>query len=200
MTSTTLQTELEAVNVMLTAAGEAPVASLVATGIYPLTQAKQILTETSRVVQSRGWHFNTLYEYPLVRNGSGNIVLPDNTLEVRVEDAKHTPHTPVLRGVRLFDSKARTYVFPRDFVGTVVELLAWDDLPQAARHYITIRAARTMQGRNTVPDSVYRYTMEDEADALQALSDLETTGGNFNMLSDSLSVSNILRNSPDRLY
>ena len=73
MTATTLTSELEAVNIMLEACDEAPVTSLVQSGIYPLDRAKGILSETSRVVQSLGWRFNTEYEFPLTRDEAGAV-------------------------------------------------------------------------------------------------------------------------------
>ena len=53
--------ELEAVNTILSATGEAPVNSL--TGSLPIdaTQALSLLKEISREVQSAGWHFFTSF-------------------------------------------------------------------------------------------------------------------------------------------
>lgn len=191
MTLTTLTSELEAVNTMLEAAEEAPVASLALAGLYPLDRAKAILSETSRVVQSGGWKFNTEYEFPLTRDGAGLITLPDNAARVDV-DNKHDDVDPVQRGLRLYDSKRHTYTFARDLTATVVFILGWDELPQPARHYITIRAARTLQGRSAVSESAYRYSADDEQCALLALSDHEAEVGDHNMLRDSWSVGSVL--------
>ena len=51
--------ELEAVNTILSAIGEAPVNSL--TGSLPIdaTQAQNLLKEISREIQAAGWHFNS---------------------------------------------------------------------------------------------------------------------------------------------
>ena len=187
MTATTLTSELEAINLMLQAADEAPVSSLVLTGLFPLENAKAILSETSRVVQSMGWKFNTEDEYPLTRAGDGTIAMPPNALKVDVDDT-FTDVNPVQRGLRLYDSKAHSFVFTKDLTATITFLLGWDDLPQPARHYISIRAARTMQGRSSVGDSVYRYSADDEQAAMLALSSHEADTGDHNMLRDSWSV------------
>lgn len=191
MTATTLTSELEAINIMLEACDEAPVTSLVQSGIYPLDRAKGILSETSRVVQSLGWKFNTEYEFPLTRDEAGAVALAPNALRVDV-DAKHTNVDPVQRGLRLYDSKAHSYAFTQDLTATVVFLLGWDELPQPARHYINIRAARTMQGRSSVSDSTYRYSADDEQAAFLALNDHEAEVGDHNMLRDSWSVGSVV--------
>jgi hypothetical protein len=59
MTKPTSMTELEAVNVLLTTIGEAPVNTLTGNQVTDVTVAKQVLLEISREIQSQGWHFNT---------------------------------------------------------------------------------------------------------------------------------------------
>lgn len=186
MTGTALTSELEAVNIILTAIDEAPVASLSVTGLYPLDQAKTVLTEVSRAVQTKGWVFNTEDSVAPAKDGAGLITLPADTLSFTPDPS--TSIDPVQRGLRLYDRKAHTFVFTTSVTGTRKLLLPWDDLPQAARHYITIRAAKTLQGRSSVPDSTYRYTQADLDDALQALQDSEEADGAYNMLTGSLSV------------
>jgi hypothetical protein len=190
MTATTLTSELEAINIMLAACDEAPVASLGLTGLYPLDNAKAILSETSRVVQSDGWSFNTEKDYPLSRDPSDNIPLPTNALKVDVDADPSVD--PVQRGARLYDRKDHSFVFDKDLTATVTFLLAWDDLPEPARHYITIRAARTMQGRTSVSDSTYKYSADDEQAAWLALNSHETDTVDANMLRDSWDVAQIV--------
>ena len=191
MTTTSLTTELEAVNTMLQAADEAPVSSLSLTGLYPLELAKTILSETSRTVQSMGWDFNTEESYPLALAGDSTATLPANVLSFNV-DPSFTDMDIVQRGLKLYDKRAHSYVLKRAVTGTAVVLLAWDDMPQAARHYITIRAAKTMQGRSSVSETTYRYTDQDVLDAKLALSEHETEVGDHNMLRDSWSVASVL--------
>lgn len=191
MTSTTLTSELEAINIVLTAVDEAPVSSLSLSGLYPLDQAKAILSETSRVVQSSGWAFNTEPGYTLIRDGSGLITVAGNILQFTT-DGGYTDISPILRGSRLYDRKGHTFVFTQNVTGTAVLLLPWEDLPQAARHCITMTAAKTMQGRTSVPESTYRYTQEDLDAAKQVLVDLESVSERANMLTDSWSVYGVI--------
>ena len=75
MTKPTSMTELEAVNVLLTTIGEAPVNTLTGNQVTDVTIANQVLTEVSREVQAQGWHFNTEDKVVLSRNEFKQIVI-----------------------------------------------------------------------------------------------------------------------------
>lgn len=194
--TTTLSTELEAINLMLEACEEAPVSSLATSGLYPLDKAKGILSESSRVVQSMGWHFNTEPGITMPRSVGDNLVtLPSNTL--RFDPDRSSDLDLRQRGLRLYDAKGHSYSLPRDIKGTAVFLLGWDELPQAARQFIAVKAARTMQGRSSVSESTYRYSQADEDAARLALEEDQSDVGNCNMLRDSLSVGFVLQAKED---
>lgn len=190
MTATTLLTELEAVNLMLMAADEAPVQTLSQPGHLPLSTAKSVLNDTSRVVQSKGWAFNTEDGFPLPRDTEGHIPIAPNVLSIDVDDS--TDVKAVQRGTKLYDRKNHTSVFQQDLTGTVILLLPWDELPQAARHYIAVRAARTLQVRLQAGESVHSLTEADETAALLALDSLEADTADANFLTDSTDVSSVL--------
>jgi hypothetical protein len=61
----TLTTELDAVNLMLSTIGEAPINDLSASGLGDVAAAKTRLALTSRSIQTAGWHFNTEIDYEL---------------------------------------------------------------------------------------------------------------------------------------
>ena len=198
MPTSALMSKLEAVNIILAAIEEAPVGSLALTGIRPLAAALDTLTEASRLVQSPGWKFNTEYEFPLTRSSDGTISLPESTLHVDVDD-KWTDVDPVLRGSRLYDSKAHSYSFQADLTATVVVMLDWDELPQAARQFIAITASKTLQGRSSISDSAYRYNDSDVQGAKVAFMEQEASAGDHNILRDSQSTASILFGHSDYL-
>ena len=72
MTKPVAMTELEAVNVLLTTIGEAPVL-INGKQTTDVAIAQQVLNEVNREVQSRGWHFNTEYNVELIPDTSKNI-------------------------------------------------------------------------------------------------------------------------------
>lgn len=180
---------------MLTAADEAPVQSITQSGNFPLSIAKAVLNDTSRVVQTPGWYFNTEHEFPLTRDVSGNIALGANVLTVDVDD-KWTDVDPVQRGTRLYDRKGHTYTFTTDLTATIILLLPWDELPQSARQYIAVRAARAFQARMQAGETVYKLTEQDEQMALLALQSDEADAADANFLTDSLSVAAVLAGRP----
>ena len=141
----TLTTKLEAVNSMLGHIGESPVNSISDTNALPVSAATAItvLDETSREVQTEGWHFNTEKDVTLTPNG-GTITLPTDVLQV---DATDSSVDIVQRGATLFDRKSNSSTFTADLKVTLLRLLDWDYLPETARRYVTLRAARIFQGR-----------------------------------------------------
>jgi hypothetical protein len=186
-----LTTELEAVNTMLHCIGETPVNSLDSTGVLDVDNAKSVLAEVSRAVQSIGWHFNSETDYPLLRSVDNSISIPQNTLSV--DTTQEFSDTDVAqRGLRLYDKGEHTFSFTRNLEVDIVFYLEWEDLPQSARHYITVSAARVYQTRQLGSDTLHKITAEDEYKALAALKHDEGETGDYNMLSGSWSVGSIL--------
>ncbi|QSI31474.1 hypothetical protein GNX71_18575 [Variovorax sp. RKNM96] len=191
MTTTALLSELEALNIMLQAADEAPVQTAQQAGHLPLSIAKGILNDVSRTVQSKGYAFNMEYDFPLFRDVNGRITLSANCLNVDVND-EFTSVAPITRGLQLYDRKNHTDIFSIDLKATVTFLLGWDSLPQAARNYIAIRAARSFAVRMQTGDLTVRATQAEEDSALMALDALEADQADANFLTDSWSCSQVL--------
>lgn len=190
-TTSTPTSELEAVNVMLQTIGESPVSSLEISGLADVAIAKQVLSEVSREVQSSGWHFNSEYDYPLAPSVDGYLLPPTNTM--RVDTTKEYNHFDVtMRGTRLYDRENRTYVFTDTLKVNLILLLDFSELPEAARYYITLRAARKFQKRVLGSETLDAYTKEDEFAALVTLKEAEGDTGDYNMLNGSYSVAMIL--------
>lgn len=177
---------------MLAAAGESPVSSLTTSGLADVAEARAVLDEHSREVQSSGWVFNTEYEYPLTPDADGLITLPQNTLKVDADNT-FTQVDTVQRGLRLYDRKNHTYQFTEtSLTGTIVFLLSFDELPETARRYITIKAARVYQARVLGSDTQFKFSESEEMNALLNFRSAESEVGDFNMLSGSWSVARIL--------
>ena len=175
-----LTTKLLAVNTILSTIGSAPVNSLDQTSA-DASIAELILEEISREIQSRGWHFNTEFDVPLTRNGDNKIPVGANVLKMDIND-EHTNVNPVVRGTFLYDVKNRTYVYSDNLKATVIYLLDFTELPEAARRLATVRAARVFQDRYFSADNIHAYTREDELRALTMLEQAEIETGDYNML------------------
>lgn len=192
MTTITLTSELEAVNTLLAAIGEDPVSSLLVTDVADVADAKAKLDEVSRDIQTKGWAFNTEEQYPLSRDVNGYINVPPNLVKLSLNRVDYPSVDVAQRGTRLYDKVNHTYIFTTDLKATAVFLLSWDELPQAARHYIMVKASRAYQARDLGATSLFQFTEADEAAALANLSEAEGETGRHNMLTGSYSVANIL--------
>ena len=169
----TLTTKLEAVNTMLGYLSESPVNSIADSSSLPpmAALAKGILEEVSREVQSQGWHFNTATDYTLEANVSGEFVVPDNTMEVDAVD----PSVDVIqRNTRLFDRTNQSFEFEKDTMKVnITFLLDFEDLPEQARRYISIKAARALSNRVVGSREIENLILRDELFAKARLDDAE---------------------------
>tara|TARA_Y100000401_G_scaffold15553_1_gene10570 strand:- start:12069 stop:12629 length:561 start_codon:yes stop_codon:yes gene_type:complete len=158
---------------MLGYIGEAPVNSISNTAELPVSAANavSILDETSKEVQSNGWHFNTEREVTLSPSAAdGKITLAADILQVDHEGTDNIDL--VQRGTSLYDRKEKTDVFTNDIKVTVVKELPWDSLPEQARRYITLRATRYLQSRIVGSRELEALILRDE---FAAKANLETS-------------------------
>ena len=172
---TTLQptTKLEAVNVMLTSIGEAPVNSLIS-GLEDAELAETILESVNKETQSKGWIFNTDLKVTLGLNADNEIVLPTNYLRVDTRPTLRSSSKDIVeRGRKLYDRIANSYVFTSGVQVDAVILLDFTDIPEVARRYITIRSARIFQDRVLSSTNIHGFQLVDEQQAYIELQDYQ---------------------------
>jgi hypothetical protein len=187
-----MTTELDAVNVMLATIGESPINSLdAAAGVVDAVTARSILSEVSVQVQEEGWHFNTDFEFVLTPASDGFIYVPGNAIEVDTS-TYNRDYDVAIRGNRLYDRKGKTYTFTKDLKADLTILLEFNDLPQAARHYITVRSARIFQQRVVGSETLGNFTKEDEARALRSMRRYEARTADYNILTSNYSVMRVI--------
>ena len=186
-------TELEAVNIMLAAIQEAPVATILDETIEDAAIALSTLRQVCKEVQARGWHFNTDYEYPLTVDGNLKIPIPTTAAHVdpeRSEDADY-----VRRGGFLYDRKNRTFVFTASTTVKcrIVWMLDFEDLPQGFRSYVTMVAANRFANHQMGDEASTAYTEKDMQIAkAEAVAD-DLRSADLNMLTGSASTYNVIR-------
>lgn len=175
-------TELEAINIMMAAIGEAPVNTL--TGSLPVDVkiAQSTLVEINKSVQAEGWSFNTEIDVTLTRNASKQIVLPVDVLRVDANIHQHPDIDPIQRGLKLYDRLKNTFEFDEDLICTVVYFRDFEEIPEQARSYINIRAARIFVDRLVSDQGLRTYTKEDEIRARVTLTETDLANGDHNML------------------
>lgn len=162
-----LTTKLEAVNIMISVIGESPVNTLSGTSVpVTVTQAVHALDETSKAIQSEGWHFNTEYDYPLVPDSvTSRITLPVNTLKVDLDPEIYTDSDPVQRGLKLYDRKNHRDTWTKDLKAIITFELEFEELPEQFRHYISVKSARIFAARFLGSREIEGFALRDEIEA-----------------------------------
>ena len=201
MTTTTRGTELESVNVILSTIGESPLNSL--SGSLPVdgTVAKNVLSEISREVQSAGWHFNTHYKATLTRDTNNKIPVGTNVVRVELDPnlVSKADYDLVQRDGFLFNMAKNTDIFDRNFEDvTQVLLLPFNEIPEQAKRYITIRSARVFHDRTLGANTLHKFSQEDEKQALSILRNAEARTGDFTIFDTPEQAYTISRNN--RIY
>ena len=77
----------------------------------------------------------------------------------------------------------------RDSIGKslkldVVVLLAFDEMPEVARRFITVKASRLFQERVVGSDTLSAVNRADEEQAFLALKEMEGDNGDYNIFDD----------------
>jgi hypothetical protein len=178
--------ELEAVNILLSVIGEAPIDSLSDITVNEISDsalARKTLHEVSRDVQAEGWSWNTDNGVTYVPDAQDHVNVPDSALKVVFSTSKYGDNQYVVRGLRVYDRNQHTYTIAQSVVANeVVSNLDWDELPHAAQQYIVIRAARIYSDRYLNSNAIYVYTAQDEQYARSMLIRAEERGGGDNLL------------------
>ena len=184
-------TELEAINIMLAAIGEAPVNSLTGTLPVDVKIAQTTLTEVNKEVQSEGWSFNTEIDVTLTRDGSNQINLATNVLRVDANIHQHPTIDPIQRGLKLYDRQNNKFEFDEDLICTVVYFRDFNEITEQARRYINIKAARIFVDRLIGDQGLRTYTQEDETRARAILTESDYANADHNLLRGDPSLTNI---------
>lgn len=171
----TLTTQLEAVNAILAALGEAPVTSIVTPSSLPLVAqiSLTVLDETCKEVQTEGWDFNSEYDVELVPAG-GVITVPTDAIQIDPVDASVNY---VQRGDTLFDKDTNSSTsFDKTIKFNLIRLLDWDKTPETFRRYVTIRAGRITQGKVLGSRELEAQMLRDEGQARARLEESDYQG------------------------
>ena len=182
-------TELEAVNTILQIIDEEPVNSLNDELPLEATTALSNLQEVSREIQSKGYDFNTEYEFPLPPNLDGTITLPQSTLSFDVPKQSFNGELKdyIQRGVRVYNRTDRTYIIGKELKAMIVSFLNWDDLPEQFRKWITIRAARITAARTIGDQATVSFTLQEEIEAKANAENSDARSSNATIFDNTIS-------------
>ena len=174
-------TKLDAINSMLIGIGEAPVNTL-NSGLQEAEVAAILLDNVSREVQSFCWSFNTDLRYKLGTNSDKHIVLPSNTLVVDTTKLKRDYNTDVIeRNGKLYDRTKNSFEFDDEVEVDITYLFDFEEIPEVARRYITLRAGRKFQENILGSSELTQLQFKDEQAALMNLKDFESQTADYNI-------------------
>ena len=146
-----MATTLDVVNDCLATMGEAPLNTLLEPHEFK-GSAQKALARANRRVQATGWWFNleaaTLAPAPV----TGHITLPGDCLKwqsgVRSSDqlVRGQPKPWLIeRGLRLYDTRARSFVITEEVTGELVREVLFEDLPAVVNEYVAAEAVLKFQ-------------------------------------------------------
>ena len=173
--------ELEAVNMLLAAVGEAADSSLETATTVDVTQAKNLLSNINREVQQKGQHFNTEWDVVLSLDSDSRIPLGTTVLSIYSPSKMTT-----IRGREgspfLYDLDNNTFTWTASINDAVtITLLDFEDIPQTARQYITTKAARIFQEEIIGQVSAEAVNRQEEVEAYADLLDDEGERSGYNV-------------------
>jgi len=198
MTTQSRTTELEAINTILSTIGEAPLNTL--TGSLPVdgTIAKNVLSEVAREVQSQGWHFNTHINVTLARDTDNKVPIATNVVRVELDPRKYSKgqYDIVQRDSFLYNLAENKDTFDINFEKVkIVYLLPFNEIPEQAKRYITIRSARIFHDRTLGANTLHKFSVEDEAKALTILKQAESLTGDYSIFDTPEQAYTVVRNN-----
>lgn len=188
--SLTNMSELQAVNMMLTTIGEQPIANLNdKAGLQDASIAQDILHNTSRQVQSRGWIFNTDLQKVLSPDSTsatgGKIKIDSNVLRIDTTAKVRSNKTDIIeRAGFLYDREKNTNLFTDTVTVDYVTFLPFNSIPESARRYIAVKSARIFHDRVVGSGELHAFFQQDELQAWSDLLEYQSEIGDFNIFDD----------------
>ena len=180
-TTTSIDTELSAVNSILGAIGQAPLTSLNFDN-PEVAIVYNLLRDANVDTQAEGWHFNTEKHVKFAIDANGKIAIGNDILSMDLHEnqAKRT-HDLVRRAGFLYDKIDHTDVFTDDLTLDVVRLYNFEDLPVIFRRYITYRASRVAATKLVANPQLVKLLAQQEALARAALMEYECNQADHSM-------------------
>lgn len=182
-----VSTELDAVNQILSAVGQAPVTTLDLQNpeVYTVLQT---LRDTSREIQSEGWNFNTEYLVKMTKNSDNTIDVPYNVLQIDTNKDQHSDDYSVIQKDgklydkyhHLFDDREE-FKFTKDIYCDIIYFYSFNNLPFAFQAHIIAKAARKVATKLVGNTDLVRVLSIDEEQTKAALMEYETRQGDFSI-------------------
>ena len=185
-----VSTELDAVNSILMSVGETPVNTLTVQS-PEVAIAQKTLRQVCREIQAEGWSYNTENEYPIELDTNNQCIIPNNVLQLDLNIFQHGKDYDVVRRtdngiMKVYDKKGHTFTFTNcsKLYFDIVWMLEFEDLPQAFKDYVTIRASRVASNRMVNSQPSAKLLEADEALARASAIEYENRQADHNIFND----------------
>ena len=185
-----VSTELDAVNSILMSVGETPVNTLTVQS-PEVAIAQKTLRQVCREIQAEGWSYNTENECPIDTDTNNQVIVPNNVLQMDLNIFQHGKDYDVVRrsdnGVmKVYDKKNHTFTFENcdKLYFDMIWMLDFEDLPQAFKDYVTVRASRIASNRMVNNPQSSKLIEQDEAGARALALEYETKQADHNIFND----------------
>lgn len=196
-------TELDAINQMLAAVGQAPVTSIDTTtdlykketdGTYTqlnlptnpdVAMARLTLDEISRECQSEGWSFNREYEVLMTPDkNTKKIAYQKNVLQLDLSEspqhkAAYGNKDTIRRNGFLYDKNAHTDKWESSVYCDVLYLYDWEDVPRPIQDYIINKASAVYALRVIGDQNLYQLLFARAAESKATALEYETQQGDY---------------------
>ena len=130
----------------------------------------------------------------MVPNSSDEINIPSNILQITIPEGS-CDYTQ--RGLRLYNKTDHTYTIATTLLADIVLYLPFDELPEAARRYILVKAARRFQASTIGSQEIAGFTQVDEMDAYKELLRYELRVGKYNSVRNNPHIRRSYRRRPN---
>lgn len=152
-------------NELLASIGQSPVNSLAGIGsIGDAALARSFLNTRARATQLQGWAFNTDEDYVLNPDAEGRMRVPDGFL--KITPSRGSTYLKARRhpdgSWAIWDGSAQSWTHAGAASFTIVWGFHFDDLPEVARHYVTVVAGRDFQRKLLGSNQLDGYNSQDE--------------------------------------
>jgi len=175
------ETEISSINSILASVGQKPVTTLDYNN-PEISMIARTLNDVCNQTQAEGWVFNTEYRFPLEPNSDGEILFPENVLQLDLSDTESNARDVVRRNGKLYDKLAHSYKFKGTIYADIVWKFAFTDLPHCFKQYITYRAARVSVAKLVSDPQLFQLLQDQEAVARAICMEYECNQGDYNFL------------------
>ena len=133
---------------------------------------------------------------------SQRIAAPNNALQIDTKLGEYSSLDPIVRGRFLYDKYDGTYIFTTDLKVTIVYQVAFEQgdegepsLPEHARRFITMRAARIFAQRYVGDPQLLQFVIQEERDAWLSFLAVEGETADHSIFDSSLAYYTVARNA-----